>query len=184
MAAYFPLTIFYVVIIVFRINITSSHLFAVVYYSQTLAMPLYVRNALFMLSTEFEYLKLLLVKLLFSFVGVWNLDFFRPFYSDLCLGLDILPTLTIDYTIAVYPFLLMAVSYLLIVLYDRNYRVVTVLWRPFQKLSSLLNKELDIRTSVMSSTQITTTPLWPCTMPLTSNISELNTSPMPSWPLL
>ena len=86
-----------------------------------------------------------------SLYGIWNLDFFRPFYSDLCLGIGILPTLALDYVIAVYPLLLMIISYLLIVLYDRNYRVVSMLFRPFLALFSLFKKNWDIRTSVIDA---------------------------------
>ena len=86
-----------------------------------------------------------------SLYGIWNLDFFRPFYSDFCLGIGILPNLALDYLIAVYPLLLMIITYLLIVLYDRNYRVVTIMWRPFQFLFSLLKSNWDIRTSLIDS---------------------------------
>ena len=82
---------------------------------------------------------------------MWNLDFFRPFYSDLCLGIGILPTLALDYVIAVYPLLLMIMSYLFIAMYDRNYRVITTLWRPFRILFSLFRRNWDIRTSVIDS---------------------------------
>ena len=63
-------------------------------------------------------------KLLMSLYAVWNLDFFRPFYSNLCLGIGILPTLALDYAVAVYPLLLVLITYILIVMYNKNYRVV------------------------------------------------------------
>jgi uncharacterized membrane protein (Fun14 family) len=91
------------------------------------------------------------VKVYISLCGIWNLDFFRCFYSDLCLGIGILPTLALDYAIAVYPLLLMIISYLLIVLYDRNYRVVTILWRPFQVLFSLFRRNWNVRTTVIDA---------------------------------
>ena len=47
----------------------------------------------------------IVAKLLYSLNGIWNLDFFRLFYSDLCLGIGILPTLALDCVIAVYPLL-------------------------------------------------------------------------------
>ena len=152
MAAYFPLTLFYFVIIFFKANTTSSHLYAVVYYSQLISMPYIVRLA-FIDSTfkESKYFYHLVANAYESLYGIWNLDFFRPFYSDFCLGIGILPTLALDYLIAVYPLLLMIITYLLIVLYDRNYRVVTIMWRPFQFLFSLLKSNWDIRTSLIDS---------------------------------
>ena len=149
MAAYLPLTLFYLVIL-FKINATSSHYFAAVYFCQAITMPIVLRILLQSVLTP-ESGFTFAAKLLASLYGIWNLDFFRPFYSHLCLGIDILPTLALDYVIAVYPLLLMIISYLLIVLYDRNYRVVTILWRPFRILFSFLKSNWNIRTSVIDA---------------------------------
>ena len=153
LAAYLPLTLFYLLILYFKINTTTSHLFAVVYCCQTLTIPVNVRN----IFNEIEYdtnshsFTVIVAKLLCSLYGIWNLDFFRPFYSNLCLGIGILPTLTLDYVIAVYPLLLILISYLLIVLHNLNFRVVRILWRPFYALFSLFRRNWDIRTSVIDA---------------------------------
>jgi hypothetical protein len=144
MAAYLPLTFFSFFILFFKIQATSGHLFVIVTFCQSMSIPVLVRFVSRNYSTS-------LAKVLFSLYGVWNLDFFRFFYSDLCLGIGILPTLALDYAIAVYPLLLMIISYLLIVLYDRNYRVVTIMWRPFQILFSLFRRKWDIRTSIVDA---------------------------------
>ena len=146
MAAYLPLTLFYLVIFFFKINITSSHLLPAVVYCQLLssgaAMIDIVNTDLFFIT---------IVKIIFSLYGIWNLDFFRPFYSDICLGMGTLPTLALDYAIALYPLLLVIITYLLIVLYDRNYRVITVMWRPFRVLFSYYRRDWDVRTSVINA---------------------------------
>ena len=77
--------------------------------------------------------------------------FFRPFYSDLCLGLDVLPTLALDYVIAVYPLLLMIITYLLVVLHDRNYRVITIMWKPFRVMCSLFKRNWNVKTSIIDA---------------------------------
>ena len=151
MAAYLPLTIFYVVILFFKVNITSSYTYAVVYFCQTITTPVVARSIFFEIASDTNINYQLFAKILFCLFGIWNLDFSRPFYSHLCLGIGILPTLALDYVIAVYPLLLMIISYLLIVLYDRNYRVVTIMWRPFRKLFSLFRKKWNIRTSVIDA---------------------------------
>ena len=63
------------------------------------------------------------MKFLLSMYGIWNMDFFRPFYNKLCLGTEILPTLALDYVIALYP-LLIVITYFLIRLYNNKYRIV------------------------------------------------------------
>ena len=147
LAAYFPLTLFYLVVLFLKLNIVSSHLHPVVLFSQAMSMPPLARALL--LSTPKRYLPS--AKVLLSVYGMWNLDFFRPYYSDLCLGIGILPTLALDYAIAVYPLLLMMISYLLITLYDRNYRVITIMWKPFRTLLSLFGRNWDIKTSIIDA---------------------------------
>ena len=153
MAAYLPLTLFYLLILFFKINTTTSHLLAVVYCCQTLTMPINVRSILneIKYDTNLNSAIGIVIKLLCSLYGIWNLDFFRPFYSDLCLGIGILPTLALDYVIAVYPLLLIIISYLLIVLHNKNFRVVTILWRPFYALFALFRRNWDIRTSIIDA---------------------------------
>ena len=153
MAAYLPLTLFYLLILFFKINTTTSHLFAVVYCCQTLTVPLNIRSIFNDVEhdTNSHSFMVIVVKLLCSLYGIWNLDFLRPFYSDLCLGIGILPTLALDYVIAVYPLLLITISYLLNFLHSKNFLVVTILWRPFHSLFSLLRRNWDIRTSVIDA---------------------------------
>ena len=96
--------------------------------------------------SDSEFLKIFL-----TLHGIWNLDFFRPFYSDICLGIGFLPTLALDYAIAVYPLLLMVVIYLLVKLYDENYRVIVFLWKPFKIIFSFFKRNWNIRSSLIDS---------------------------------
>ena len=150
MAAYLPLTLFYFIVLFFKVNVASGYLHPVALFSQALIAPPFARIILQFVIRENSTI-LQFTKLFGSFYGIWSLDFFRPFYSHLCLGIGILPTLALDYFIAVYPLLLMIITYLLIVLYDRNYRVVTIMWRPFRFLFSLFRRNWDIRTSVVDA---------------------------------
>ena len=151
MVAYLPLTFFYVIIVFFKVNITSSHLFAVVYYCQTLAMPMILRSMYFQLHEDTTSSFQLTTNLFVSLYGIWNLDFFRPFYSDLCLGIGALPILALEYVVALYPLFLMLITYFLIALHDKNYKVITVLCGSFQKLFSLFKRNWEIRTSVIDA---------------------------------
>ena len=150
-AAYLPLTLFFLFILFFRINVTSSYLFPVVYFCQDIATPLVLRLFFIVLDTGTNHRILMLAKVLVSVYGIWNLDFFRPFYDDFCLGIGILPTLTLDYVVAVYPLFLMMITYFLITLYDNNYRVVTIMWTPFRKLLSIFKRNWNVRTSLIDA---------------------------------
>ena len=147
MAAYLPLMLFCFFIFFLKINAVTSHLLPVIVYSQAISVPAMSRVVLIAIHTQPSYL--LGAKILLSFYGIWNLDIFKPFYSDICLGLGPLPILALEYAIAVYPFLLMAVSYLLIKLYDKNCRVILVMWKPFKVIFSLFKKNWNIKTSLI-----------------------------------
>ena len=148
MAAYLPLTLFCLFIFFFQINVVTSHLHPVIWYSQAVSMPAMSR-ILLLTNSNNNYLPF--IKTMLSLYGIWNLDFFRLFYSDICLGIGFLPTLALDYAIAVYPLLLMAIIYLLMKLYDRNYRVIILMWRPFRAFFIFFRKNWNIRTSVIDS---------------------------------
>lgn len=149
LAAYLPLTILYLIILFFKVNTTSSYLFAVGYYCQTVSMPFQLRILFRSIDTNSFYSTG--AKIVFSIYGIWNLDFFRPFYSGLCLRIGILPTLALDYAIAAYPLFLIIITYLLIVLYEKNYRSVTTILSPFRTLFLLYRKKWNIRTSLIDS---------------------------------
>ena len=149
MAAYFPLTLFCFFVLFFQINAVTSHLHPVIWYSQSLSLPALLRTLL--LHNSWHKQMVMIAKITFSLYGIWNFDFFRSFYSDICLGIGFLPTLSLDYVIAVYPLLLMAITYLLVNLYDKNYRVVVTMWKPFRALFSLFKKNFDVRTSMIDS---------------------------------
>lgn len=83
--------------------------------------------------------------------GIWNLDFFRAFTTGICLKIDSLSILALDYGIAVFPLLLTLLSYCLIELHDRNIRVIVFIWKPFRHLLMLFRRNWNSRTSVVDA---------------------------------
>ena len=149
MAAYLPLTLFCFAVFVFKINIVTSHLHPIVWYFQAFSMP--AISCILLLATFYHPEYQVIVKTVLSLYGIWNFDFFRPFYSDICLGIGVLPTLALDYVIAMYPLFLMVVMYLLINLYDKNYRVIVIMWKPFRSTFMFFKRNWNIRTSVIDT---------------------------------
>ena len=147
--AFIPLTAFWFIIVLFQINIVSSHLYGFTLYSQAVSMPVISRVFSIELRNEPKYS--FFGKTLLTLYGIWNLDFFRSFDLGICLGTSTLQTLSLDLLVAVYPLLLMVLSYALITLYERNVRVLVIIWRPFRAVFSLFRKNWDIRTSLIDS---------------------------------
>ena len=62
--------------------------------------------------------------------------------------LTALQAFTMDYTVAVFPLVLIMLTYLCVTLHDR-YRVVIWLWSPFNRCLSFFQKEWHIRRSLV-----------------------------------
>ena len=149
LAAFAQLTVFYFIVLFFKINATSSHLHGYVFFSQAISIPAFVRLILPALINTPKTLKA--VKIIISFYGIWNLDFFRALLPHICLKTTILQTLALDYAIAVFPLLLMIVSYTLIELHDRNFKVVVYIWKPFRFVFTFFRRNWDSHTSVIDA---------------------------------
>ena len=150
LAGFLPLTFFYFFVIIFNINVTSSQLYGVVWFSQVMSMPAFLRMIMSGLSHGSPRL-LTATKTFMVFYSFWNLDLFRSVIPDICLNVTTLQALAMDYLIALYPFVLILLSYLLIKLHDRRFAVLVIVWKPFHKVLSIFRKSWDIRTSVIDS---------------------------------
>ena len=145
--AFLPLTVFYIIVILFRISATSGAMNGYVLMCQLITTPMNVR--LFNTVTIGNKFVLLLYV---SFHGIWNLDFFRGFYTPFCLHpkLTTLQTLMLDYVLAVYPLILVIVTYICVKLHNR-YSLVVWLWSPFYKCFALIRNEWDITRSLVDA---------------------------------
>jgi hypothetical protein len=94
---------------------------------------------------------LLATKTFLIFYSFWNLDILRSVIPNTCLNVTTLQALALDYLLALYPFLLILFSYILIELHDRRCTVVVAMWKPFQVVLSIFRKSWNIRTSVIDS---------------------------------
>ena len=150
LVAYFPLTIFYFFVLFFKINVTSSHFHGFVHYSQAITLPALSR-ILLMTSRNIPRINRSM-RFVAPFYGVWNLDFLRTIKDfSTCLQVDILGTICLDLAIGIYPLLLMVLTYILIHAYDKKYRVLIVIWKPFHRALGLLDKTWTMKTSLIDA---------------------------------
>ena len=113
LAAFLPLTIFYVVVLFFKINVASSRFQGFLFYSQMISLPGLVRLIILgNYNKSKNETARIAIRCLVVFCGFWNLDFFRSINFGICLGTDSLQTLALHFIVGAYPLLLMMVSYL------------------------------------------------------------------------
>ena len=144
-----PLTVFYLFIMFFNINVTSSRLHGFILFSQALSTPALVR--IILLAVENTPITSKSVKFFEPFFGLWNLDPFRSLFPEICLNVTTLQVFALDACIALYPLALILVSYFLIELYDRNVWCIVFIWKPFRLFFRYFRENWDIRTSVIDS---------------------------------
>ena len=89
-----------------RVSVNSGPMVVYVTVSQMLSTQIFF-NALHHYDMKFH--------LMISFYSVWNLDFLHGVYK-LCLHPDmsILQTISLDYAVAVYPLMLISITYCLV----------------------------------------------------------------------
>ena len=108
--AFIPLILFYFVVILFQIDATNPYLYGFITLNQALASPISLRGILLSLNGK----DLLGGQLLAIPYAIWNLDFFRSLQLNICLDLTTLQTLALDYAIAVYPLVLVVITYIVV----------------------------------------------------------------------
>lgn len=148
LVAYLPLVLFYLLILLFEVNIHSSWMFGFVILSQQISMSPFLRISY---SYALKLRLLPLWKILGLFYGIWNLDFFRIYSLRICLQVNTLVVPLLDLIIAIFPLLLMVLTYALISLHDRNIRVVVLLWQPLHSFFQFFKKNWNIRTSIIDA---------------------------------
>ena len=139
-----PLTAFFAFVTTFRVSATSPLLHGYILCVQLILCPNNIRT----IRNPTPFLKFIITAL-----NIWNLDFFRLVYQPFCLHphTNTLHVLALDYIIAVYPLLLIALSYLLVLLYNHNVGAVVCLCRPFVALFIRFRQQWNIRSSLVDS---------------------------------
>ena len=149
LAAFLPLTVFFVLVVSCRLSATSPKLFGFVFFSQSVASGENVRAVLAVI--EPHPIAASLAKVIFSLYGIWNLDFFRTLLPHICVNVDTLQTLALDYAVAFYPLILLVVTYVLIQVHICNFRVVNFMCRPFHRCADCLRNQLELSTSIVDA---------------------------------
>ena len=137
-------------VVLFNIDVTSSRLHGIVWFSEAMSTPALVC----LLMTSLRHANqnsVIAAKVILMPYSFWNLDLFRPVIPNICLNISTLQALALDYLLALYPFVLILFSYFIIELYDRNYSCMVTAWKPFHKVLRVYRKSWEVRTSVIDS---------------------------------
>ena len=143
--AYLPLTVFLCIVLLLRISVTSPSMNVLVFFCQMLALPTIMQTMLQLNNT------IIVIKILGTLYGIWNLDFFRSVVPPICLPLNIMQIIALDYLVAVYPLVVLVCFYVLLTAHDRGWRPIMWLWKPFHRCTVRLRQRWNLRHSIIDA---------------------------------
>ena len=148
----FPITVFYIIVIIFNIRATAPPFTAFVFMCQVyctielIHVPLRMRlEGMTSLSALIHIVRML--------SGIWNLDYFRYLIPPFCVSshLSNIQALSLEYIHVVYPFLLILFTFICIELHAKNFRPIVFFWKPFHKIVTRLRRSWDPRASIINA---------------------------------
>ena len=134
----FPITIFYLILLIFQINITSAPMTSYIMYSQLIVivcdrllsgdMPV-LTGILFSMNKHYQ----LVAKVIISIYDVWNLRLFHYLMPSFCISSTLNPIhiAFLGYISVFYPLCLIILTWTCVELHGHNFRPIIWLWKPF-----------------------------------------------------
>ena len=151
-----PITLLYLLVMVFHIRATCSALSALVFMSQVVVYTVRLHTPLHMyIENEVKGNLYTVTQVLLTLCGIWSLDFFRSVVPPFCVSSSLknIHTLALEYLVAFYPICLIAVTYTCIKLHNNNFRPLVWLWKPFHQHVVHIRRRctLDPRSSIINT---------------------------------
>ena len=142
-----PLTVFFLILVLFNVSLTSAPANAFIFFSQTISATFSIYNF-----NSLPYTTLREVYL--AMYGIWNLDILNvvPLFQY-CLHPDMktISLIALEYVIAIYPLLLIVVIYAFVAAYNYDVRPVTWLCRPVYHCSIRFKNSWNPKNSLVDA---------------------------------
>ena len=150
-AQYIPLTVFLLLVVILKVSVNNGYANAFVFYSQILANQYLLIRVRHVINHSYS----IPYSLLILPYAIWNLDFIQPIpgIPPFCISenLHTLHILTLNYIAAVYPLLLIAISLVLIHLYEKEQKIVTIVWKPIGRCFARFHRKWDIQNTIIDA---------------------------------
>ena len=131
-----PVTVFYLIVLIFQLNTTSAPMPSFVFCS----------NIIRIIVNYFIQHPSQAVEAIFSAsYGIWTLDFFRYAIPPFCISpnLEIIHVLYLQSVSTIFPLILIATTWICIKLHSRDYKIVVWLWQLLNRV--LIFKHINVK---------------------------------------
>ena len=147
----FPLTLFFLIIVLFQFRATSGSFKSYIFFSQMLV-------AVYQFlppegSYPFGEGSSYFITAMLVFYGFWNLDIFAEVMPPFCVSEHItgLHAIVLQQVPVVYLLLLTALALFLIEMHARNYKLIVYLWKPIHKYYVKMRKTINPYHSIIDA---------------------------------
>ena len=146
-------TIFFLLLLFLNVQVTAECASASLLLVQIIALPINI----IAIRRDWDVVEnnnktsSILSSLVQIFYGIWNLDIPTGIVYPFCVPGNITPlqAFALKYTTSVFPLVLIFISYLLIKMYERNFRIIIFLWKPFRQFWLRFRRRLDSRATII-----------------------------------
>ena len=147
-AEFIPVTVFVLLVILFRIRLCADYINALVFFCNITSAGLLSYRPGYVYHSNLERNA---ASILLSVYDIINLKFFQNFFPPLCISEELtsLEVIALRYLVALYPLLLIVVIFALVCLYDRNFKPLVLVWRPFSAIISCFRKQFNVKHSLI-----------------------------------
>ena len=153
---YLPITVIFIVIVVFAISVVSGPINSFIFYGQITTSPfLSIGLVMSVLGAQgtFTYANRISTVVVAALYDMWNLYIFRAIIPLFCLthNLRSIQAYALEYILAFSPLVVIVFLYVCIRLHVSNFRPVVYCWKRFLKCFLCFRKSVDPKTSVIDA---------------------------------
>ena len=153
---YTVLTVFCLIVIIFNIRATSDSASAFILFAQIITLPINVltiqRDWDAVLSTE-NKAGLYLAWIIEIIYGIWSLNVPSGIIYQMCPSetTTSLEAFAVKYATASFPLFLIVIIYIIIKLYERNCKLVTLVWALFRNCCIRFRRRIDPKITIIDA---------------------------------
>ena len=154
--AYVPITVIFLVTVVFSISVVSGPVNSFILFAQFSTSPFIdIGTVMSVMASQgtFSYSRRISTVVVGSIYELFNLNFFYAFIPPFCLTrhFSTVQAIALQYVIAFYPLVAITFLYVCIRLHASNFRPVVYCWKPFLKCFIRFRRRVDPTTSVIDA---------------------------------
>ena len=146
-----PITLFYLIILIFKIHLTSAPIVFYIFYSQMIMFEISLFRTEPVEQLVFEHEGSPLLSCVLFFYGIWNLDFIRYVLPPFCVSHKLQPFYIelLNYVSVIYPLFLIFLTWICVELHGHNFKPIVLFWRPFHKCFVRLQRGWNSKSDII-----------------------------------